>query len=473
MAGEPDGAAAAWRRVDLFHGVTERTSPSRRARGAGVGERLSRAFGEFLAVPTAMTVASLVMAVLVDRLDNAAGDVGGWGPARKFLNQYAGDTQSAVTTLTAIAGSLITVASITFSILLLAVQQGAAALTSQMVDHYLRRRSNQVYFGFFTGASVYVLVTLVQTSRTPHPVLGVATSTLCAAASLFGLLLLIYSTIDQTRPVTLLKSIRDTTLAARERQTSWLSRTSALGDDREDGTPVLSDREGYLARLHLDDLERLVAATPGARVRVSRAVGERVSTGDVLARVAGLDPDARLAAAVRRALPVEDKRDITTDAAWGVNHLGSIGWTAISSVKSDPSLASLACEMLQNLLERWCGGAGERALAAPVSCPDGIMDQLMDEMEGLVVATAEFHQHQSLALLVDVLARSLDTMAAGEREDVARISRTVALALPSHLATRALTRSLAAFAAALARHGFDEPAEHLRTAHGRLLDNHL
>ena len=69
-------------------------------------------------------------------------------------------------------------------------------------------------------------MTLVQTSHTPHPVLGVTVSTLCAATSLFALLLLIYSTIDQTRPVTLLEAIHDTTVAARARQARWLARTA-------------------------------------------------------------------------------------------------------------------------------------------------------------------------------------------------------------------------------------------------------
>jgi uncharacterized membrane protein len=440
------------------------------------GERFRRAFGEFLAVPSLIILGFLLLAVLVDAADNRAGDPATWSGPRRFLGQYVLDTQSAIGMLTAIAGSLITVSSITFSILLLAVQQGASALTSQVVDHYLRRLSNRVYFGFFIGTSVFVLVTLVQTSHTPHPVLGVTVSTLCAATSLFALLLLIYSTIDQTRPVTLLKAIHDTTVAARARQALWLARTAPPTEaDRAIGAPVRSDRSGYLARVHLKPLEALAAAVPGGRVAVAATVGDHVSTGDVIARVAGLPVDAGVEARVRRALPIEEKRDIGIDAAWGVDHIGNIGWTAISSVKSDPAVAALSCHMLQDLLDRWAGGLATppRPREAAVAYPDRIMDQLFDAIESLIVSTAESHQHQSLALIVAGLTRGFPALNEHERRAVARIAGTVAVALPSHLPTRTLAASLDGLAAALERDGRAEAAAGLRDGARALATNHL
>lgn len=454
----------------------ERTGPGRGGLGGRSGERLRRAFGEFLAVPFLIVLAFLALAVLVDRIDNAAGGAETWGAARRFLGQYAGDTQSAIVVLTAIAGSLVTVSSITVSILLLAVQQGAAALTSQMVDHYLRRLSNRIYFGFFVGASVFVLVTLVQTGHTQHPVLGVTVSTLCAAASLVVLLLLIYSTVDQTRPVSLLKSIHDTTVQARDRQIRWLGRTSPpRDDDRAAGTAVASDRSGYLARLRLGPLERLAARAPGSRIVLCFTVGDRVARGDVLARVVGLPVDDGLAAVIRSALPVEEKRDIGVDAAWGVDHLGSIGWTAISSVKSDPALAALAIHMLKDLLDRWAGGRAvpPRPAGAGVVYPDRIMDLLLDQIENLVVSTAESHQHQSLALIVGGLAHSFAGLNDHERRAVARIAGTVAAALPSHLPARALTRALAALQDELARQNCGEAATRIAAAAEVLSRNSL
>lgn len=108
-----------------------------RSRAAPVLARVRRPLGEFLMLPALIVAGLLALAVLVDRADNAAGAPEAWGPVRGFLGQYAGDTQSAIGLLSAVAGGLFTVASVTFSILLLAVQQGAASLTSQVVDRYL------------------------------------------------------------------------------------------------------------------------------------------------------------------------------------------------------------------------------------------------------------------------------------------------------------------------------------------------
>ncbi|PTT40638.1 hypothetical protein DBR33_14090, partial [Stenotrophomonas sp. HMWF022] len=108
-----------------------------------------------------------------------------WSPLRRWLAQYVGDTQSAIGVLTAIAGSLFTVTSITFSILILAVQQGATVLNSQIVDHYLRRSSNRAWFGFFVGISLFALITLVQTTHTRAPIFGVMMSTILGAVALF------------------------------------------------------------------------------------------------------------------------------------------------------------------------------------------------------------------------------------------------------------------------------------------------
>ncbi|GAA3266784.1 hypothetical protein GCM10020258_36240 [Sphingomonas yabuuchiae] len=181
-------------------------------------ERLHRSLFEFIAVPALIVVAFVILAEAIDWLDNHAGPAHSWSPLRRWLAQYVGDTQSAIGVLTAIAGSLFTVTSITFSILILAVQQGATVLNSQIVDHYLRRSSNRAWFGFFVGISLFALITLVQTTHTRAPIFGVMMSTILGAVALFALILLIYGTIDQMRPATLIEAMVDTAVAARQRQ---------------------------------------------------------------------------------------------------------------------------------------------------------------------------------------------------------------------------------------------------------------
>lgn len=107
---------------------------------AGIVERLRRmrdavhrAFREFLAVPTIIIVAFLVLAVLVDAADRRTP---AWlAPARDFLKQRLfvnADMTSDV--LAAVAATIITVTSIIVSVLLLAVQQSAASMSTAVFD---------------------------------------------------------------------------------------------------------------------------------------------------------------------------------------------------------------------------------------------------------------------------------------------------------------------------------------------------
>ena len=87
-----------------------------------------------------------------------------------------------------------------------------------MFDQFLRRRSNQLYFGVFIGLALYALLVLASITPSHHPVYGVALAGVLTVAALYMLILLIYTTIDQSRPVVILRTIHDHTLVARERQ---------------------------------------------------------------------------------------------------------------------------------------------------------------------------------------------------------------------------------------------------------------
>src|SRR4029079_12780085 len=119
------------------------------------------------------------------------------------------DAQAARNFLGVIAASIITVTSITFSLLLIAVQQGASALTSLVFDQFLRRRANQLYFGFFIGLALYCLIVLASIEPRHTPIYGVALAVLLTVVALYMLILLTYTTINQMRPVVIIKSIHD------------------------------------------------------------------------------------------------------------------------------------------------------------------------------------------------------------------------------------------------------------------------
>ena len=62
--------------------------------------------------------------------------------------------------LAVIAGSVITVAGVTFSITVAAVAQASAQYTPRILRNFMRDRANQVVLGTFLGIFVYCLVVL-------------------------------------------------------------------------------------------------------------------------------------------------------------------------------------------------------------------------------------------------------------------------------------------------------------------------
>lgn len=427
-------------------------------------ERVRRSISEFLAIPILIVAAFFALALVLYVMDHDAGTAAHWGPVRSYLGRYVGDGASSTGLLTTIAGSLITVTSITFSILLLAVQQGASSLTSQIIDHYLRRPSNRMYFGFFVGTSVFALVTLVLTTGQSRPVLGVTFATLFAGLALFALVLLIYSTIDQIRPISIINAIHDATLVVRDRQEKWLPRT-ALRTGHAGGHPLTSDRSGYLARIDVAALERLAAANADLSIAITRSIGEFASCGATIATVHPA-PDGALKAALRRALPIEEQRDVDCDAAFGVDHLVNIAWTTISTAKSNPAVGVVACHALGDILCRWAVDAtieDQRAVGA-IAYRDTTLDQLFDGIETLVAATSESMQPQTLAVIMSVIGDAFERFGSEGRDRLEAILLTSLPALGDHLPTRAVELGFARLTALLRQDGRADAADRLDEA---------
>ena len=179
---------------------------------------MRRAFVEFLTIPTLVILGFLGLGALLYYLDQMRVE-------RDWPTFVFGSNESISTLLGTIASSIITVTSITFSLLLIAVQQSAAALTGQVYDQFLRRRANQAYFGFFIGLALYALIILATVEPDYTPFYGASVAFFLTVIALYLLILLIYSTIDQMRPVAIIDNIRDHSLSARKTQRKLLAAT--------------------------------------------------------------------------------------------------------------------------------------------------------------------------------------------------------------------------------------------------------
>ena len=452
----------------------ERPSGAGSASGVGL-EIIRRAFVEFLWIPTLVIVAFLLLALATFLLDAAR--IAHEAPTEARAGLFS-DSQAARDFLSVIATSIITVTSITLSLLLIAVQQGAASLTSLVFDQFLRRRVNQFYFGFFIGLALYALIVLASVNPSHQPIYGVAAAGLMTVAALYMLVLLIYTTINQMRPVVIIRSIHDHTLLARARQRDLIRSTRrAPLSGAETRIRVTAGDSGFMVRIDVDAIARAMTAED-AEIVILMAVGDYVAFGDPLAeiRMTERHDASALEQAIRKAVFVEEQRDLDCDPAFGIEQLATIGWTSISTAKSNPGPGLLAIQNLRDLLARWIEtdeafGAradGDGHTKAPVVYADNLPEEVLKSFESLVTVASESMQHQSAAEIYRTFASLFQRLPPPlQRQAVDLLLRSLS-ALGEHVLTRELDEALSLLVETLSIAGHSQGAKAIETARNQL-----
>ncbi len=223
-------------------------------------------------------------------------------------------------------------------------------------------------------------------------------------------------------------AIHDHTLAARTRQKDLLARTRRTSQLAGPVClPIDTPREGFITWLHLDGLAHAIDQCVGdVEVAFETAIGTYVATGDPIgtARTATPGDAERLVKAARAAVQIDRQRDIARDPADGIAQLAAIGWTSVSSAKSNPAAGRLAIRALRDLAARWAAaGAPPRdAHVLPVVLPDPLWGHVLSTFELFAVAATESQQHQSLAEVLRTFALLLPRLPDGLRRQVAYVT---------------------------------------------------
>lgn len=438
-------------------------------------ETTRRAFVEFLTIPTLVIAGFLLLALLTFMLDRSRITAGG-GNSQQMWGGLFSDAQAARNFLGVIASSIITVTSITLSLLLIAVQQGAASLTSLVFDQFLRRRTNQLYFGFFIGLALYALIVLASINPAHQPIYGVALAGLLTVVALYMLILLIYTTINQMRPVVIIRSIHDHALRARDRQLDLLRRTRRSPRLAEAaGGRVAANRSGFMARLDVAAIDK--AVPDDIEVVILASIGDYVAFGDPLAEIrtarASIAPSLKVV--IEEAVILEEQRDLDTDPTFGIEQLVTIGWTSISTAKSNPDPGVLVIWNLRDLLARWLAADAAFGAATPISCAgasvvyvDNLPERLMQAFESLVVVASESMQHQSAAQVYRTFASLFHRLPPDLQRQADDLLMRSLSGLGDHILTSELAASLSVLVDALTISGRSQCAGAVEQARDKL-----
>ncbi len=378
--------------------------PLRRAPGDPPGptahggrKTFNRALREFALVPALVVAAFIVLAAVSAAADQ--GTLGFLSSTRDALGTVVGK-QASATALQAIATGLLTVTSITFSVLLLAVQQTASNLSPVVFDQFVRRRTNQLLLGFFVGLSLFAYVVMVAVQDGTPPIIGAAVATVLTVVGMILLLVLVYVTIDQMRPTNVMRQIHDRVLRARERQGALVQRTLRTPSSSAPAERVCTaDRTGYVAWIDLDRLAPALDDAPLAEVRLRKSLGTQVAFGDTVATIHGVTGETadQVAAAVDEAVVVDKRRDLDRDPCTGVDEVVNIAWTSGSSSKHSPQVAREGVDVLQDLMARRAAGDEPAGDPLPVVFVDEYLDRLRAGLYSMLVVAHEAHQHMVTA----------------------------------------------------------------------------
>ena len=436
----------------------------------GVWSRVRRAFSEFLAVPTGVMASFVALAIVVVWLDRTSP---GWiAPVRSLVRTYLFQEAGATNSFLGMATTgLITMTSITFSMLLLALQQSASLIGTQVANSFLLRRRNQLLLGFFLGLTLFVLVVHAAAHDSFVPLLGAALALLLTMAALYGLAILLFTAVNQMRPTAVLNDVRVLTLQARERQRDLLI-LSYRTPQYTGGTEVRvhAEAHGYVRDIDVDVLRAALGERSGeAEVECVLEIGEYAAYGDELVRVRAERPEdaERLARVARDAVRLDYQRATRRDPSFGVEQLRVMGWSSGSTAYHNPGVALEAVRNLRDVVARWMvnydeveGSGGQ----IPLVYPDGLVERALEAIGALAVVSTESLQFATYEGAVrayeGVFARLPDHL----QDRVAASLRRLVTGLGDHILTQSLEEALTAIAHTLRTEGHADTADVVETA---------
>ncbi len=258
---------------------------------------------------------------------------------------FSGGPDGAQALLQAIAGSVITVAGVTFSITIIALQLTSTQFSPRVLRNFIRDRVSQSVFAIFLATFVYTLVVLgsVRTGtdgQEPYvPILAVAGALALTLVSIAMLAFFIHHVAHMIQVTEITRSVSVETLEALRREWPDEAPGREVVPSRDPDEVVLPARQGgYLVYAAHDRLVRL-AEEAGAVIRLHPAPGRWISVGRPLVSISPPEASDRLTADPRDELKLGSQPTLQQDVSFGVRQLVDVALKALSPSLNDPSTA--------------------------------------------------------------------------------------------------------------------------------------
>lgn len=300
----------------------------------------------FWFLPSLVLLVMILLAHFVTYLDHALAPI----IKEMGFDAIILEQESMRTFLATIAGSMMTVAGVVFSITILVLSQAAGQYTSRVLRNFMRNKNNQFVLGLFVGIFIFCLFLLANL----HP-----TNNLIAAVSGFGLALLgvaflisfIHTMSTSIQSSEIILNIKKETLEILEEiYPKPFEAESLEGFKPIEGNPVFSFKTGYVQKVDRESLVKL-AEEKGVLIQLKIKTGEFIIENELLCSSSG-NVDEEFTQQVNEAFEVGAYRTAEHDLTFGLQQLVDIALKGLSPGVNDLMTAQLAIDYLSSIYHK-------------------------------------------------------------------------------------------------------------------------
>jgi len=311
-------------------------------------------------LPSLIVAASAVLAVVLIETDAPQSN----RFAAEWPRLFGAGAAGARGMLSTIAGSMMSVVGVTFSMTLVALSMASTQYTSRILRNFMSSRVTQLVLGIFAGIFTYCLIVL-RTIRGGDegafvPSLAVFGGFVLAVGGVGVLILFIHHVASSIQASSIIASVGEETVEAIARL--FPNELGHGASEANDGLPpaltqqtwqtVVARRSGYIESVDNDALLRL-AREHKTVLRMERGIGEFVVQNTALISLGGDNPaDAETTTELQDAFSLSRHRTLEQDAAFGIRQLVDVALKALSPGINDTTTAVMCVDSLTMILAR-------------------------------------------------------------------------------------------------------------------------
>jgi len=312
----------------------------------------------FWFTPSLIVVFSIALAVAMIEADSVGSDQ--W--LAQWPRLFGAGAEGARGMMSTIAGSMMSVVGVTFSMILVVLALASSQYTSRILRNFMRSRITQVVLGIFAGIFTYCLIVL-RTIRGGEegafiPSLAVFFGFVLALGGVGALMFFLHHIASSIQASSIIASVAEQTIAAIDR---LFPEKLGQGPDEDDDDQMLRPAEriwravpapqsGYIQNVN-DTALLSLARERKTIVLMEHGIGEFVVQNTTLASLALEDPlDQETIAALQEAFTVSRHRTVEQDAAFGIRQIVDVALKALSPGINDTTTAVMCVDYLTAIL---------------------------------------------------------------------------------------------------------------------------